>query len=89
MQETLETQVQSLDQEDPLEKEIATHSSIFFIGRSMDKGAWWAAIHGCPTLLFPSNCHFHFPRVLSYHVWLTATQMPCDGHLKTGLSDIR
>ena len=45
MQETLETQVQSLDQEDPLEKEIATHSSIFFLGRSMDKGAWWAAIH--------------------------------------------
>ncbi|OWK14330.1 hypothetical protein Celaphus_00000932 [Cervus elaphus hippelaphus] len=28
-------------------------------------------------------------RVLSYHVWLAATQMPCDGHLKTGLSDIR
>ena len=28
MQETLETQVRSLGWEDPLEKEIATHSSI-------------------------------------------------------------
>eukprot|EP00069_Balaena_mysticetus_P015296 bmy_01780T0 len=28
-------------------------------------------------------------RVLSYHVWLAAPQMPCDDHLKTGLSDIR
>ena len=45
MQETLETQVQSPDQEDLLEKEIATHSSIFCLGRSMDKGAWWAAVH--------------------------------------------
>ena len=29
MQETQETQVQSLGQKDPLEKEMATHSSIF------------------------------------------------------------
>ena len=29
LQETQETQVQSLDQEDPLEDEMATHSSIF------------------------------------------------------------
>ena len=29
MQEMQETQVQSLDQEDPLEEEMATHSSIF------------------------------------------------------------
>ncbi|CAK7318144.1 hypothetical protein VULLAG_LOCUS20949 [Vulpes lagopus] len=27
--------------------------------------------------------------VPSYHVWLAATQMPRDGHLKTSLSDIR
>ena len=30
MQETQETQVLSLHQEDPLEKEMATHSSILF-----------------------------------------------------------
>ena len=29
MQETLEIQIQSLGQEDPLEGEMATHSSIF------------------------------------------------------------
>ena len=33
MQETLETGVQSLDEEDPLEEEIATHSS-FLPGES-------------------------------------------------------
>ena len=38
-----ETQVQSLGQEDPLEKEIATHSSI---ENSMDRKAWQATVHG-------------------------------------------
>ena len=32
-----ETRVQSLCQADPLEKEMATHSSIL---------AWWATVHG-------------------------------------------
>ena len=41
-----ETQVQSLGQEDPLEKEMATHSSIFAWGNPMDRGAWWATAHG-------------------------------------------
>ena len=34
-----ETLVQSLGHEDPLEKEMATHSF-------MDGGAWWATAHG-------------------------------------------
>ena len=34
----------SLDEEDPLEKEMATHSSI--LGNPMDKGAWQATVHG-------------------------------------------
>ena len=37
-----ETWVRSLDQEDPLEKEMATHSSIL----AMDRGAWWATVNG-------------------------------------------
>ena len=41
-----ETWVQSLDQEDPLEKEMATHSSIFFLENSMDREAWQALVHG-------------------------------------------
>ena len=42
MQETQETWVLCLDQEDPLEDEMATHSSIL----AMDRGAWWATVHG-------------------------------------------
>ena len=41
-----ETQVQSLGQEDPLEKEMATHSSIPAWGNPMDRRAWWATDHG-------------------------------------------
>ena len=40
-----ETQVQSLGLEDPLEKEMATHSSIC-LGNNLDRGAWLAIAHG-------------------------------------------
>ena len=46
MQETQETQVPSLDQEDPLEEEMATHSSILAWKNPKDRGAWWATVHG-------------------------------------------
>ena len=36
-------QVQSLGHEDPLEKGMATHSSI--LENPMDRGAWWATVH--------------------------------------------
>ena len=39
-----ETQVQYLGGEDPLEKEMATHSSC--LGYAMDRGAWQATVHG-------------------------------------------
>ena len=45
MQETQETQVQSLGQEDPLEKETATHSSILAWRIPMDRGNCWATVH--------------------------------------------
>ena len=35
-----ETRVQSLGQEDPLEKEMATHSSILGLENPMDGRAW-------------------------------------------------
>ena len=44
-----ETWVQSLSQEDLLEEEIATHSSIPGWQISMDRGAWQAAVHGVAT----------------------------------------
>ena len=39
-------QVQSLGSEDPLEKGIATHSSILVLGNSKGRGAWWATVRG-------------------------------------------
>ena len=36
--------VQSLDREDPLEEGKASHSSI--LAWEMDRGAWWATVHG-------------------------------------------
>ena len=46
MQEMQETWVQSLSWEIPLEKEMATHSSILQLGNPMDRGTWWATVHG-------------------------------------------
>ena len=44
--EMQETQVRSLGGEDPLEKGIATHSSILPGKFHVQKGAWWAIVFG-------------------------------------------
>ena len=36
----------SLGREDPLEEGMATHSSIFAWRITMDRGSWWAMVHG-------------------------------------------
>ena len=41
-----ETQVQFLGVEDPLEEEMATHSSILASKNPMDRGTWRATVHG-------------------------------------------
>ena len=46
VQETQETWVRFLGQEDTPEEEMATHSSILTWRMSTDKGAWWATVHG-------------------------------------------
>ena len=43
-----ENWVQSLGWEDPLQKGIATHSSILVWGIPIDRGAWRATVHGVP-----------------------------------------
>ena len=43
-----ETWVQSLGWEDPLEEGMATLSSTLAWRIPMDRGAWWAAVHGVP-----------------------------------------
>ena len=41
-----ETCFPSLGWEDPLEEGMATHSSILDWRIPMDRGAWWATVHG-------------------------------------------
>ena len=45
-----ETQAHSLGQEGPLEKGMATHSSITASENPLDRGAWWATVHGLAKL---------------------------------------
>ena len=53
-----ETWVGSLDWEDPLEEDMATHSSIL----AMDRGAWQATVYGvAKSGIRLSNFHFHMP----------------------------
>ena len=40
-----ETRVQSLGQEDPLEKGMATHFQYSCLENSMDRGAWRASVY--------------------------------------------
>ena len=40
-----QTRVRSVCWEDPLEEEMATHSSIHAWRIPMDGGAWWATVH--------------------------------------------
>ena len=42
----LESWVRSLGWEDPLEKKVATHSSILAWEIRRTEGAWWATVHG-------------------------------------------
>ena len=46
MVKNLETWVQSLGWEDPLEEGMATHSSILAWRVPVDRGAWRATVHG-------------------------------------------
>ena len=41
-----ETWFQSLGWEDPLEEGMATHSSILAWRIPVERGAWWAIVHG-------------------------------------------
>ena len=41
-----ETWVQSMGWEDSLEEGMAIHPSILTWRTPMDRGAWWAAVHG-------------------------------------------
>ena len=59
MQEMKETQAWSLGQEDPLEEEMATRSSISCLKNFMDRGARWAAVHGVAELDMTERTGMH------------------------------
>ena len=53
------TQLRSLGQEDLLEKDMATHSSIL-VRNCMDRGAWWVVVRGvAKSLTRLSGQHVH------------------------------
>ena len=53
-----ETQVQSLHQKDPLEKGLATQSSILAWRISMDRGVWQAIVHRVTNDLAHTHINF-------------------------------
>ena len=56
-----ETWVWSLGWEDPLRKEVATHSQYSCPENPMDREAWQAAVHGVTeSQTQPINQHFYF-----------------------------
>ena len=80
-----ETWVQSLDWKDAMEKEMATHSRNLAWKNSMDRGAWWAAVHGVTksqTRL--SDFAFTFPfhaleKAMATHSSVLAWRIPGTG----------
>ena len=42
----LETWVQTLGQEDPMGKKMASHSRLPIWENPIDRKAWWATVHG-------------------------------------------
>ena len=56
-----ETWVQSPGWEDPLEKEMATHSSILAWENPMDRGAWWATVYGVTKSRTWLSTHINTP----------------------------
>ena len=49
----------SLGWEDPLEEGMATHSSILAWRIPMDRGAWWATVHGVSKNQTLNTEHLH------------------------------
>ena len=78
MQKSQERQTRSLGREDALEQSMATHPSILAWRIPMDRGAWWATVHGVTKSrtrlqrLSMHTCTF----IISVH-FLTTHRYPC------------
>ena len=58
MQETQETWVRSLGQEDPLEEEMITHSRILVLYNLKNRGAWQAKGYGVAESDMTERLHY-------------------------------
>ena len=89
MQEMQETQVQSLGGEDPLEEEMATHSSILAGNNPINRGAWRAAVHGIAkswTQLKQLGMHAQqSPEVGNYDYFIVHQMLPRKGPARASL----
>ena len=54
-----ETRVQSLGREDPLEKENGNPLQYSGLEYSVERGAWWARVHGSQRVTGLSDSYFH------------------------------
>ena len=56
----------------PGEKEMATHSSICCLKNSMDRGAWWATVHGVAKsrTRLSDFTFFHFLSSWTENIWV-------------------
>ena len=77
-QETQEMRVWSLGREDPLEKGMATHSSILAWGIPMDRGAWQATAHSVEkSWMWLKQCMHTFVSMILSHQVSTLKQQEC------------
>ena len=80
-----ETQVPSMGSEDPQEEGITTYSSILAWRIPMDRGAWWAVVHGVVkswTRLSDFTLTFHFhalEKAMATHSSVLAWRVPGTG----------
>ena len=59
MQEMQEMQFQSLGQEDPLKKDMGNPLQYSCLENSIDRGSWWATVHGVTKCQIQLNTHKH------------------------------
>ena len=86
MQEMQETQFRSLGREDPLESEVASHSSTLAWKNLMGRGAWCVTVHGAAELdrtqLLTTCTYIHLYTI--YCEYTNATYFVCCMYMRWG-----
>ena len=78
-----ETPVRFLSWEDPPEEGMATHSSILAWKIPMDRGAWWATVHGV------SKSQTRLSRILLSYVYGASRVVPVVKKMPPNVEDLR